>query len=143
MQAEPGNPVDSYHLHKGTTTGGDVTSVWDEGDGKTLDIRLRRRGFYPNYFYELIVDFVVDAGYYDYIGGAFSLNFATSGTPLIKITVFYRDGTNTVIASVSEGSFEKSINGVKQLDYIRLSYNKWQKAKVTKMIYIDWISAYD
>ncbi len=85
----------------------------------------------------------MDVGYYDYIGGKFSLNFATTGTPLIKLTVFYRDGTNTVIAWVSEGSFDKSINGEKQLDYIRLSYNKWQKAKVTKMIYIDWISAYD
>ena len=98
----------SYHLHKGTTVNGDLTSVWYQNDGRTLDIRLRRRGWL-NYFYELDADFLVTVAKYNYIKWDFDHNL---GSALIKISVYYRDNTHTIVALDSPG--ELYSRGMKQ-----------------------------
>ncbi len=127
----------SYHLHKGTTVGGNINDVFYE-DGYTLDIRLRRRGWI-NYFYEIIADFIVPPAEYEEIAIKFDHNI---GSALLKITVVYWDEEMVVVAWDSKGELHThGINENKVLHYIRISYNKWTTTKTNYYVYIDLVTA--
>ena len=132
------NPIISYHLHKGTTVGGVLRDI-DTVNDVTLDIRLRRRGFWPNYFYEIIADFVLTPAKFDYIKVNLDHNI---GSELIKITAFYTNGENEVVAWVSKGSTHQlGIDGDLYLGYIRVSYNRWTSTHTLYYVYIDYLTA--
>ena len=77
---------------------------------------------------------------FDYIEVNFDHNI---GDELLKITVFYTDGTNEVVAWDSPGETHTHVIDVdKYLGYIRISYNRWTSRRSPYYVYIDYLTAF-